>query len=303
MEKFWSSSCWKMKGFFSSLLAPGKDQVCLTGGLTECRSLRVVTVIAVWLMFSCDVCVEAWTPAGVEPNCAWHHHLCQLDYVSFSSFVKWATSISTSNENPSPVIANLILNFFCKMRWTQSNRLYIPQSFPKCGWRCQCLQQWTEWHSLGNTSAHGKLWSFQDPISLFAPLDQSETDSLTYSPNAVAEEAGISGHRWISKMKQNKAASKKLFQVTAKFTSLNKMQQEGGLMQSKTTWQSTLYSIVFIICCSDNTALRSFSTRDARNLGLKAICFHAFQGSQQSPKCRQDNWQQQFLELTLINQT
>lgn len=112
MEKFWSSSCWKMKGFFSSLLAPGKDQVCLTGGLTECRSLRVVTVIAVWLMFSCDVCVEAWTPAGVEPNCAWHHHLCQLDYVSFSSFVKWATSISTSNENPSPVLANLILNFF-----------------------------------------------------------------------------------------------------------------------------------------------------------------------------------------------
>jgi hypothetical protein len=32
--------------------------------------------------------------------------------------------------------------------------------------------------------------------------------------------------------------------------------------------------MVFIICSSDNTALRSFSTRDARNLGLKAICFH-----------------------------
>jgi hypothetical protein len=48
--------------------------------------------------------------------------------------------------------------------------------------------------------------------------------------------------------------------------------------------------MVFIICNSDNTALRSFSTRDARNLGLKAICFHrshkiVFTTTTISPQC------------------
>lgn len=37
------------------------------------------------------------------------------------------------------------------------------------------------------------------------------------------------------------------------------------------TWQSTRYSIVFIICSSDSIARLSFSTREARNLGWKAI--------------------------------
>lgn len=45
-------------------------------------------------------------------------------------------------------------------------------------------------------------------------------------------------------------------------------------MLAACTWQSTRYSIVFIICSSDNIARLSFSTRDARKLGWKAICIY-----------------------------
>lgn len=38
------------------------------------------------------------------------------------------------------------------------------------------------------------------------------------------------------------------------------------------TWQSTRYSIVFIICSSESMARRSFSIREERNFGWKAIC-------------------------------
>ena len=37
------------------------------------------------------------------------------------------------------------------------------------------------------------------------------------------------------------------------------------------SWQSTRYSMVFIICASASTARRSFSMRLCRNSGLKAI--------------------------------
>lgn len=40
------------------------------------------------------------------------------------------------------------------------------------------------------------------------------------------------------------------------------------------TWQSTRYSIVFIICNSERIARRSFSTREERNFGWKAIYPH-----------------------------
>lgn len=37
-EKFWINSCWKICGGFWSLLLPGSDQLCFTGGRIACRS-------------------------------------------------------------------------------------------------------------------------------------------------------------------------------------------------------------------------------------------------------------------------
>ncbi len=55
------------------------------------------------------------------------------------------------------------------------------------------------------------------------------------------------------------------------------------------SWQSTRYSMVFIICASASTARRSFSMRLCRNSGLKAISASASntcsQRHRHQPRC------------------